>query len=379
MPAAKKAAAAGTQVRAVVGSDEAEVKRVALEYAAQMTPAGSGEFDRDLVDGAVQYVDDAVAAIHATIQALLTYPFFGGKLVWLKSATFLADDQVGRSQSVLDALEKLTAVLETGLPESTRFLLSAVGVDKRRSFYKTLGKLAKVDVFDKVDASKSGWEEEASAMAISLAQKRGLQLSGEALELFTLSTGGDRRIVENELDKIDLYLGEARREVDLDDVRKLVSLSRAGVIFELGNALAGRDLNRSLALLDQLLFQGESAIGILIVAIIPTIRNLLVVKDLMTRHKLQRPAQPFFFGKSLDRLPPEAVAHLPRKKDGTVNTFSLGFAAIHAHRFQLAELQEGLHACLEANVRLVSSSLEPQIVLSQLLVRLIVGGGGGKG
>jgi len=376
MPAAKKAAATGTQIRAVVGTDEAEVKRVALELAAQMTPAGSGEFDRDLIDGAVQYVDDAVAAIHATIQALLTYPFFGGKLVWLKSATFLADDQIGRSQSVLDALEKLTAVLEAGLPESTRFLLSAVGVDKRRSFYKNLGKLAKVDVFDKVDASKSGWEEEASAMAISLAQKRGLQLSGEALELFTLSTGGDRRIVENELDKIDLYLGDSRRSVDLEDVRKLVSLSRAGVIFELGNALAGRDLNRSLALLDQLLFQGESAIGILIVAIIPTVRNLLVVKDLMARHKLQRPAQPFFFGKSLERLPPEAVAHLPRKKDGTVNTFSLGFAAIHAHRFQLPELQEGLHACLEANVRLVSSSLEPQIVLSQLLVRLIVGGGG---
>ncbi len=377
MPAAKKAAAsAATQIRAVVGSDEAEVKRVALEYAAQMSPAGAGDFDRELIDGAVQYVDDAVAAIHSTIQALLTYPFFGGKLVWLKSASFLGDDPVGRSQSVLDALEKLTAILEAGLPESTRFLFSAVGPDKRRSFYKGLGKLAKVDVFDKVDASKSGWEEEASSLAVALARQRGLQLSGEALELFTLSTGGDRRVVENELDKIDLYLGESQRTVDVEDVRKLVSLSRAGVIFELGNALAGRDLNRSLALLDQLLFQGESAIGILIVAIIPTIRNLLVVKDLMVRHKLQKPAQPFFFGKTLERLPADAVAHLPRKKDGTVNAYSLGIAAIHAHRFQLPELQAGLYSCLEANVRLVSSSMEPRIVLEQLLVRVIAGGKG---
>ncbi len=381
MAAAKKTAAATAHIRAVLGSDESEVKRVAREYADQMTPAGAGDFDREVIDGAVQYVDDAVAAIHTTVQALLTYPFFGGKLVWLKSASFLADDPVGRSQSVIEALEKLTATLESGLPQSTSFLLSAVAPDKRRSFYKGLGKLAKVDVFDKVDASKSGWEEEASSLTVSQAQKRGLQLGGEALELFTLSTGGDRRVVENELDKIDLYLGAGRRTVGVEEVRKLVSLSRAGIVFELGNALAARDLNRALALLDQLLFQGESAIGILIVAIIPTVRNLLVVRDLMIRHKLQRPAQPFFFGKTLERLPAAAVAHLPRKKDGTVNAYSLGIAAVHAHRFELPELREGLHACLEANVRLVSSSLEPKIVLSQLLVRLIAGGksAGGKG
>jgi len=376
MPAAKKEkpAAASANVRAVVGSDEAEVKRFASELAGQMTPAGAGDFDREVIDGAVQYVDAAVECIHAAIQALLTYPFMGGKLVWLKSATFLADDQLGRSESVIEALEKLTATLDGGLPDSTRFLLSAVGVDKRRTFYKGLSKLAKVEVFDRVDSSKSGWEEEASALAETEARKRGLQMSGEALELFTLSTGGDRRIVENELDKIDLYLGKDRRAVGLDDVRKLVSLSREGVIFELGNALAARDLNHALALLDQLLFQGESAIGIFIVSIMPTIRNLLVVKDLMVRHKLQRPAQPFFFGKTLERLPPAAVAHLPRKKDGTVNAYSLGIAAIHAQRFQMAELEAGLHACLDANVRLVTSSLEPKVVLSQLLVRLIAGG-----
>jgi len=158
-------------------------------------------------------------------------------------------------------------------------------------------------------------------------------------------------------------------------VRKLVSLSRAGIVFELGNALAARDLNRALALLDQLLFQGENVMGILIVAIIPTVRNLLVVKDLMVRHRLSKPAQPFFFGKTLDRLPPAAVAHLPRKKDGTVNAYSLGIAAMHAHQFDIQELLEGLQACLEANVRLVTSSLEPKVVLSQLLVRLIVRGG----
>ena len=370
MPAAKTKAQA--QICAVLGSDESEVKRAARALADAMTPAGGGDFGCDVIDGVADNADIAAGRIHETIEALLTFPFFGGeKLVWLKSATFLADDPTGRSQTVTDALEKLAETLTAGLPESTRFLLSAVGVDKRRTFYKTLGKLGKIEVFDKVDAGKSGWEQAAAEIVAGSAGERGLRLDGEALELFTLFTGGERRVIENELEKLDLYLGPARREVRAGDVRLLVPLSRAGIVFELGNALAERNLHRTLALLDQLLFQGESAIGILLVAIIPTVRNLLVVKDLMARHRLTRPAQPFFFGKTLERLPAEATAHLPRKKDGTVNAYSLGIAASHVQRYTLRELRLALDACLAANIQLVTSSLEPKIALGQLLVKII--------
>ncbi len=359
------------QICAVLGSDESEVKRAARELADAMTPADGGDFGCDIIDGVADNADAAAGRIHQTIEALLTFPFFGGeKLVWLKSASFLADDPTGRSQTVTDALEKLAETLTGGLPESTRFLLSAVGVDKRRTFYKTLGKLGKIEVFDKVDAGKSGWEQVASEIVERSARERGLRLAPDALELFTLFTGGERRVIENELEKLDLYLGPAHREVRAEDVRQLVPLSREGVVFELGNALAERDLHRTLALLDQLLFQGESAIGILLVAIIPTVRNLLIVKDLMARHRLQRPAQPFFFGKTLERLPAEATAHLPRKKDGTVNVYSLGIAAAHAHRYTVRELRAALEACLATNVELVTSSLEPKIALCQLLVKI---------
>ena len=376
MPVAK--AKASAQICAVVGSDESEIKRVARDLATRMAPADAGDFASDVIDGVADNADQAAQRIHQTVEALLTFPFFGGeKLVWLKNANFLADTPMGRAAAVTEALEKLAETLSSGLPESTKFLLSAIDVDKRRSFYKGLGKLGKVEVYDKVDASKSGWEEEAAALARERADERGLQLSGEALELFTLSTGGDRRVMENELEKLDLYLGPENRTVTADNVRDLVPLSRAGIVFELGNALAARDLNRSLALLDQLLFQGETAIGIILVAIIPTVRSLLITKDLMTRHKLSRPQQPFFFGKTLEKLPESATAHLPRKKDGTVNTYALGLAAIHAHRYEMGELRTAFRACLEANIRLGTSSMEAEVVLSQLLVRIIAPGVGG--
>jgi DNA polymerase-3 subunit delta len=370
MPANAKSKATG-QVHTVLGSDESEVKRAARDLALELTPADGGDFGQEIIDGTVTSADEAAERIHQTIDALLTFPFFGGaKLVWLKSATFLADTVTGKAATTLEALEKLGEVLAGGIPESTRFLLSAIDPDKRRSFYKNLAKLGKVAVFDRLDPNKSGWEEEAAIMVRGMADERGLRFSPAALELFSLFTGGDRRIIGNELEKLDVYLGEKTRQVEEDEVRLLVPMSRVGIIFELGNALAERNVHRSLRLLDQLLFQGESAIGILIVAIIPTVRSLLLAKDLMQRHKLSRPAQPFFFGKALERLPATATAHLPRKKDGTVNAYALGLAALHVHRFQPAELREALESCLQANVQLVTSALDPKVVLSQLVIRV---------
>jgi len=358
-----------TQIYAIVGSDEAAVKEAAKALADQLSPGG--DFGADIIDGIADYADAASDRIHATIEALLTFPFFGGeKLVWLKSANFLGDSVTGRAAAVIEALEKLTATLQSGLPESTTFLLSATEIDKRRSFFLNLKKLAKIEVHDALDTSKSGWEENAAIVVSQAAAERALTFQEEALELFTLCTGGDRRNIMTELEKLDLFLGPARREVSTDDVRLLVPMSRESVVFELGNAVAERQLQRALDLLDQLLFQGESEVGILLVALIPTVRNLLLVKDLMARHKLSRPAQPFFFGKMLERLPASALAHLPRKKDGTLNAYPLGLAASHAHRFKMPELRAALDACLAANVELVTSSLEPKVILTRLIVRI---------
>ena len=367
----KPSSARREAICAVVGSDEAEVKRLALQRSSEMAPAEAGGMGCEIIDGAADNVDQAATRIHQAIEGLLTLPFFGGdKLVWLKNANFLGDSVMGRSSGVLEALEKLAEILEAGLPPGVRFLLSAPEIDKRRAFYKALGKLGSLEVFDKLDTSRSGWEEEAASLVRSRADALGLRLRGEALELFVLQTGGDSRQIDNELEKLDLYLGVSRREVSLADVHLMVPASRAGVVFELGNALAARDLNRALALVEQLLFQGETAIAILLVAIIPTVRNLLLSKDLMQRHRLKPPAAPFHFTGTLNRLPAEATDHLPRKKDGGINTYALGIAAMHAQRYSLAELKTAMSACLEANVALVSSSLDARTVLTELVVKI---------
>jgi len=249
-------------------------------------------------------------------------------------------------------------------------LISATETDKRRSFYKTLGKLGDVQVLDRLDSSRSGWELEAGEIVRGRAKSRRMQFEGDAMDLFVLLTGGDTRQIENELEKIDLYVGR-ERAVGIDDVRTLVPLSRAGVIFELGNALAACDLDRALTLVKRLLDQGEKAVGILLVAILPTIRNLLLAKDLMERNRMPRPHAPYTFISSVNRLPADATQHLPRKKDGSINAYALGIAAQHAHRFEKKKLIAGLEACLEANLRLVSSQLDHELVLTEIVVKLL--------
>ncbi len=394
---------ASANIYAVIGSDEAEVKRVAAELAVELTPPDAGDFGLEIIDGAVENADQAALRIRSAIEALQTLPFFGStKVVWLKNANFLGDTQIGRAAGVQSALEELAGLIDNGLGSDVLFLISATDVDKRRSFYKSLVKRAELQIFNRLDSSRSGWEEEATEMVRSRTKKRKLHFDEDALDLFVLLTGGDTRQIENELEKIDIFLGggtgilpvrragvspagsepaakmaavstafKAVPRVTVDLIRELVPLSRAGVIFELSNALAVRDLELALTLVRRLLDQGESAIGILLVAILPTVRNLLLAKDLMERHRLARPRSPFQFISAINRLPAEATDHLPRKKDGSINAYPLGIAAQQAHRFETKQLVKAMQACLEANLQLVTTQLDQELILTEAVVKLL--------
>ena len=372
MPKTKaKAGSSISKIHAVVGSDESEVKRVAAELAEKLTPPGLGDFGLEVIDGCADNAEQAATRIRSAIEALQTLPFMGGsKLVWLKNANFLADSMIGRAASVQDALEELSEIISADLGDNVTFLLSATETDKRRSFYKTLTKRTEVQVIDGLDSNRSGWEEEAGEMVRARAEKKTLRFDDDALELFVLLTGGDTRQIDNELDKIDIFLGKDR-QVTSEHVRELVPLSRAGVIFELSNALATRNLELALKLVRRLLDQGESAIGILLVAILPTVRNLLLAKDLMERHRLPRPHSPFQFISAINRLPAEAIEHLPRKKDGSINAYALGIAAQHANRFETRQLIEAMQACLEANFQLVTTQLDHELILTEVVVKVL--------
>src|SRR5947207_2029301 len=120
MPKVKtKAASANTHV--VLGSDEAEVKRVAAELASNLTPPAAGDFGLEVIDGAADNADQAEGRVRSAIEALQTLPFFGNtKVVWLKNVNFLGDDQKARSAAVQSAVEELSELLDRGIGSEVR-------------------------------------------------------------------------------------------------------------------------------------------------------------------------------------------------------------------------------------------------------------------
>ena len=359
------------QIHFITGNDEADVRRVALQRSAQLAPDDAGMFGLEIIEATGDTVDQSLNQIESTLQAMLTFPFLGGgKLVWLKGATFLKDSPAGRSAAVQEALEKLLNTLKEGLPDSTTLLISAPEPDKRRSFYKELLKMATVTLCDKPDFGFNATEHDLVTWVMQRAKERGVKLDDEAAEILATRIGANSGQIETELSKLATSAGEGQSITALM-IRDLVPLTRAGGIFDLSNAISKRDLHLSLDTLQQLRRQGESAIGILLAAIVPTMRNLLLAKDLMTRHRMKPPEKPFFFSAALQKLPQEEVSHLPRKKDGTLNAYGLGLAAAQAGRFELHELSQGFLACCDVNEKLLRSQGSEDTLLTQLVIRLV--------
>lgn len=355
-----------TEAFFVTGSDEAGVKKAAAALARELAP-GADAFGLETIDGAVETVDAAVGKIRETCQALLTMPFLGGtKLVWLKSVTFLSDTVTGRSESVTGAVDGLCEVLEKPLPEGVKFLMSATEPDKRRTGYKRLVKVCEVSLHDKPTLSFGSGEEEIIGWTAERVRGKGLKASAGAVEVLAARVGLDPRQLENELEKLETAFG-AGHEISPRDVRSLVPATRESGIFDIGNAISARDLPLALETLGHLLQQGERGVGILLASVMPTIRNLLFAKELLVRHKLQPPTQANSFARTLGGLKAEDLEHLPRKKDGTLNTYPIGLAAQNSVHYTLAELRMAFRGCAEANLQMVTSQASDEVVLARLL------------
>jgi len=365
------AAAKNPNLHFVTGSDEAEVRIKAKGLAAELAPIDAGEFGLEVIEAPADSVDCSVDMVESTLQAVLTLPFFGGgKLVWMKGVTFLKDSVQGRSEFVQAALEKLLKVLEEGVPEGITLLVSAPEPDKRKSFYKSLCSLANTTLCDKPDFGFNGTEDDLIDWVIRRCRERGVKIDEQAAVVLTTRVGANTGQLDAELAKLVTSSGEGI-VISEQLVRDLVPFTRSGGIFDLSDAINKRNLPLCLDTLAQLRRQGENTIGILLAAIVPTVRNLLIAKDLMERHRLKPPAQANYFTSELNRLSSKQTAHLPRKKDGSINYYSIGLAAMNSRLFKREHLVSAFLACRDTNQKLLSGYGSEETLLTQLLVRIV--------
>ncbi|MGJ8634450.1 MAG: DNA polymerase III subunit delta [Luteolibacter sp.] len=371
MAAKTKISSGNANVHVIVGTDEGTVREEALGLFTQLTGGNDDGFTHETIDGNADNSEGAYQLCASAAQSLMTVPMFGGdKVVWLRNVNFMGDDVTGRSKRTEEGVEMLRTTLEKGLPEGIRFLLSADKVDKRRAFWKFLTKTAAVKAFDKIDISRDGWQDQVGAMVDKRAGELGLEFEHEAMELFIMLAGEQTKQIANELEKLDLYLGKERRMVTEEDVRALVPLSRAAVVFETGKAIQTGNVARAIQLVDEQLAAEESAIGIMRASIINVVRNLYMAKLIMDTFRAPVGNYSGFAG-ALNKLPAEDRAWLPQKKDGSgVNVYPIFLAAANARNFDLAGLQHVMEQTQKADQELVTTGLDHRLVLHRLIAEI---------
>lgn len=357
----------------VTGSDEAAVKSAATNLADYLMPEDTHAFAREVIDGRTETRNQAVQIILDTIQSLLTIPL-ENKLVWLKDASMLVDATIGRSGALSNAWEKLQHAVESGIPTGIIFLLSAPGANKRLAAYKAFAKLAKVIICDKPSVGWNVSNSDIVDLLKKIATKSQLHFEPTALELLAVRVGVDTLQAEVECEKLAIALGQESKNATITEtmVRDLVPTTRMSSLFDLANAILYRNMDLCLESLRQLFIQGESAIAILMAAVVPTVRNLLIVKDLLERYDISSPIHTHTLINLPKQLPPEVAANLPKKKDGTLNAYLLGRTAKHSANYSKVALRAALKECLAVNRLLISSpSLSEETVILNLLVKIL--------
>jgi len=375
---ARSSAASNAPFVLVCGEDEFSVKERAKTVYQQWC-SELGGMDHEIIDGQVANSGEALKALGRLREGIQTLPFFGtGKVVWLRNCSFLGDDRTASAQAVTEALAELSQELKKFSWGNVRLLISAGKVDKRKTFYKTAEKIGGVEVFDALSVDDKDWAAAAETWAASALQTRKKEMSEEALADLVNNLGPNHRLIESEVEKLCLFVGE-RPEISVKDVRTIVTRNKQAKAFALGDALGERDLPRLLRTLDEELWEmkfdsQKSEIGLLY-GLITKVRAMIFLKE-MLREGWVKPEQDYYrFKSQLERIPAGQFPEDKRFNPMALNPYVLFKALPQARRYSTEELVRAMGLLLECNQRLIFSRLDESLVLQQTLVQIVRGDG----
>ena len=360
----------GDAVHLVCGEDEYLVSTSTKELVDRLCPKADQAFGLEIVEARVDLVADAIAAIGRCLEGLRTLGFLGGrKVVWLRDATFLGSGVIGESADVKDRLDDLVKMIKAGLPQGQILVVSALKVDGRSAFFKACQSAGNVMKFELPDKSYQ-LEQQARGTASEAFRKIGLSMGPDALEEFLYKTGTDTRQIVQEVEKLFVYLGD-RKNVQVADVHAIVSPSREAISWDFADAVGDRDLAGALKVLRQLLFQGESEVG-LIISLENRFRDLLMYREALDRKWLSVSGQePWLKVEWRESPEVDAFASALVRDPRSTNIYRAGKLVVQAKRYSRQELIRCQALTLTAHETIVSSTSAKELSLEFLLMKLL--------
>jgi DNA polymerase-3 subunit delta len=373
-PAVKEAA----PLVLVCGDDDFAVKRRAKQIYCTWTEKMGG-FDHEIIDAAVANSGEALKALGRLREALQTLPFFGsGKVIWLQNCNFLGDERAAMAQAVTESLGALAQELKDFSWDNVLLLISAGKVDKRKVFYKAVDKIGSVESFAGLSVDDRDWAAQAENWASKAIAARQKEISQKALAELVNRVGPSARELDNEAEKLSLYVGE-RKQIELQDVEAICVRNKNARAFALGDALGDRNLPTLLQRLDEELWEvkldpQKSEIGLLY-GLIAKVRAMLLLKEMVREGWVKPEVDYGRFKAQLERVPADKLPADRRFNPLALNPYVLYKALPQIRRYSEEELVQAMELLLQCNRRLVGSGLDEALVLQQTLVQIVSGDG----
>ncbi len=250
---------------------------------------------------------------------------------------------VVREFDKLPGRDALLPYIERPSP-TTSLVLTALRPDFRVKIFKVLAEKATTVEFGRL------YDNEILQWITRRVESLGKNVSPEAAELIPAYVGRSLREIQNEIDKLVIYVG-GKRSISVGDVNAVVGMSKQFNIFELQNAIGSHNPARAHEILEHMLDAGEGATG-MVIMLAKYFQKLWLIQDCLER---KVPKQEIA---AALRLSPKQLYFLENE---------LRVAkAISRH-----EIEESFRALAQADERLKTSGGEEKMVMTLLLHQIL--------
>ncbi len=334
----------------------------------------------EIVDGQASKVQEVLDRISALKEALETYPLFGsGKAIWFRHCNFLGEEgRLENSNPVGDALEDLQVSLKKCNWKTTRLLISATSVDKRKRLYKWLRQAGEVIFCESLARQGKASESMAVDLVETEVRRSSKVIRREVTQIMVQLVGLDRGVLVSECEKAILHSGDSE-EVTLSDVEATVSLIRQAEDYKFVDAVAERNLEEALERLEDEIWSmktdsQKSELGLLY-SLVSRFRTLLLVNDAMERGLLRSERNYSRFKLQMSSLDKSMFSEDRRFNPLAQNPYVIFKAMEKVGRYRESELVRILEVLLEANQKMVFVSADPASVLRECVIKIVLGDG----
>jgi len=190
-------------------------------------------------------------------------------------------------------VEENTKTLEKYLSAPSTCAILVLICNKCDKRTKLSGIIQKTGVF--VDCKKIK-EYHVQNWVISRARHYEKTMNAKAAKQLTENVGNNLAILDKQIEKLSIYKSD-KKTIDEKDVGVLVSADRDRTVFEFTEAIAQKDISRSLKILSQLLTHGENSVKII------TLLSWQIKRLWRARQLLERGVDEQYIVKELNLVP----------------------------------------------------------------------------